>query len=135
MVILKDINPAPPLDVIRKVYDLLRAGDFTSLVFWANLFYLVAWAIDFLSRKTGPDNPIFGEVDTVEAEFCQACVAIHDWATDGDPQVQRSAIGAWLVKAMLIALAKRLLAEFAKNGVPDWLADWLRQIKDAIEEL
>lgn len=135
MTVLTHIDPTPPLDMIRKVYELLKAGSFTSLELWSSLAYLVAWAIDFLSRKTDPDNPVFGESDATEAEFCQVCVAIHDWATDGDPQVQRSAIGAWLVKAMLLALLNRVLSELAKNGLPDWLADMIRQVKEAIEEL
>lgn len=135
MQIPKHIDPTPPLDVIRKVYELLKAGDWLSLDLWANLGYLVAWSLDFLSRKAEPDGPIFGAGDPCEAEFCQMCVEIHDWATEGDLQVQRSAIGAWLVKAMLLALLNRVLAELAKNGLPDWLAEMIRQVKEAIEEL
>lgn len=128
------IDPTPPLETIRKVYEMLTAGTWKSLQFVGNVCYLIAWAFDFLSRKTEPDKPIFG-TQPGEAEFCQFCVSIHDWATDGDVAVQRSAIGAWLVKAALLALLNRLIAEIAKNGLPDWIADLVKELKDELEAL
>lgn len=131
----KHIDPTPPIDVIKVVWDGISSGRWTDLTLWANIAYLVAWALNFLGQKLDPDNPVFGESDPVESEFCGYCVKIYDWAADGSSQVQSSAIGAWLVKAMLMALLNRLLRELAADGLPDWLAEIIQRIKDQIEAL
>lgn len=131
----KHIDPTPPLDVIREVWEGISAGRWTDLGLWANVGYLVAWALRFLDQKTQPDAPVFGSSSPEEAAVCSYCVKIHDWATGGEVVVQQSAIGAWLVKAMLIALLNRLLRELAANGLPDWLERIIQDIKDQIEAL
>lgn len=133
--IVRHIDPAPPLDVIKAVWDKIAAAQWTDLSLWANALYLASWALEFLDQKIDPDKPIFGGSDPVEAEFCSYCVKIYDWAADGSAEVQRSAIGAWLVKAMLLALLNRVLRELAANGLPDWLAEIIQEIKDKIEAL
>ena len=132
---LKHIDLSPPLDVIKRVWEGILAKRWTDLAFWADAMYLVTWALAFLAQKTKPDDPIFGSRSPEEAAFCRYCVNIHDWATDNQVVVQSSAIGAWLVKAMLLALLNRLLREFAANGIPDWIAKIIQDIKDQIEAL
>ena len=132
---LKHIDLTPPLDVIKRVWEGISAGRWSDLALWGDIMYLGAWALAFLDQKTQPDDPIFGSRSPEEAAFCAYCVNIHDWATDNQVVVQQSAIGAWLVKAMLLALLNRLLREFAANGIPDWLAKIIQDIKDQIEAL
>lgn len=130
----KHIDPAPPLDVIKKVWEMIAAKQFTDLELWANVGYLVSWALQFLSTKIGPDGPVFG-TEANEEEFCSYCAKIYDWAADGSSEVQRTAIGGWLVKAMLIALLDRLIRELAVSGIPDWLAEILNALKQRLLEL
>lgn len=132
---LRHVDPAPPLDVIKAVWDKISAGQWADLGLWADVGYLISWALEFLDQKIDPDKPIFGGSDPVETEFCSYCVKIYDWAADGSAEIQRSAIGAWLVKAMLLALLNRLLRELAADGLPDWLAKIIQEIKDKIESL
>lgn len=132
---LKHIDPTPPLDVIKAVWDGLQAGRWTDLELWASVCYLISWSLAFIDKKTEPDTPVFGSSSPEDALMCAYCVKIHDWATDGQIVVQQSAIGAWLVKAMLLALLNRLLREVAANGLPDWLAKIIQDIKDQLEAL
>lgn len=132
---LKHIDPAPPVDVVREIWEAITAKRWTDLKLWANVGYLVAWALWFLGQKIDPDQPVFGTRTPEESEFCGYCVNIHDWATSGDVIVNRNAIGAWIVKAMLLALLNRIIRELAANGLPDWLAEIIQNIKDQIEAL
>jgi hypothetical protein len=123
-----------PIDELKIVWDAILAKNFTDLTAVSKLLYVASWAVDWLgNRKEGP--VVFGETEQ-EAEFCELCGQIIDWAEDATPRAAGSAIGAWLVKAMLLALLNRLIRELAEGGaLPDWLADVIERIKEQIDAL
>lgn len=126
----RDILPNAEL---TKVWQLLMAKAFTDLELWANLAYVAGWAVLWL--KDRQDSPIVFGGTAEEAEFCATCAAVYNWASE-DAAVQRSAIGAWLVKAMLLALLNRLIVELAQSDqLPQWLRELLAVIKEQIEAL
>lgn len=123
-----------PLDELKKAWELILAKQFRDLELYANLCYVAGWAILWLKgRREGP--VVFGETPD-EQEFCDLCVQMIDWAEDNEPRPQGSAIGAWIVKAMLMAVINKLIRELAENGdLPDWLLDIIESLKEQIEAL
>lgn len=113
-----------PTAELTRVWELLKAQAFTDFEFLGNLAYVIGWSFFWL--KDRQDGPIVFGSTAEEAEFCAVCAAVYNWATE-DAAVQRSAIGAWLVKAMLLALLNRLIAELAER---DQLPQWLRELFD-----
>lgn len=123
-----------PTEQLRQVWEAIQAKQFTDLLFLANLLYIASWSVKWLKERK-ENGPIFGEAPE-EAEFCDLCGRIIDWAQEQDARPVGSAIGAWLVQAMLLALLNRLLREFAEGGaLPDWLADFIERVKEQIEAL
>jgi hypothetical protein len=123
-----------PTDQLKAAWDLILAKQFSDLTLYANLLYVASWAILWLkSRREGP--VVFGETPE-EAEFCELAGNVVDWADGNEVRPRGSAIGAWLVKAMVIALVNRLIRELAKNGsLPDWLLKIIERLKEQIEAL
>ena len=123
-----------PTAELKAAWDLILAKQFRDLSLYANLMYVVGWAILWLKqRKEGP--VIFGETPE-EAEFVELCAKVVDWADGNEVRPQGSAIGAWLVKAMVMALLNKLIRELAANGsLPDWLMELIENLKEQIEAL
>lgn len=124
-----------PTAELKAAWDLILAKQFRDLSLYANLMYVVGWAILWLKqRKEGP--VIFGETPD-EAEFVELCAKVLDWAQENEEaRPEGSAIGAWIVKAMLMAVISKLVRELAKNGdLPDWLLEIIESVKEQIEAL
>jgi hypothetical protein len=122
-----------PTAELKAAWELIIAKQFRDLTLYANLAYVVGWAILWL--QTRREGPIFGETPE-EAEFTELCAKIVDWADGNEVRPEGSAIGAWLVKAMLMALLNKLIRELAANGsLPDWLMQIIERIKEQIEAL
>lgn len=123
-----------PTAELKRAWELILAKQFRDLELYANLAYVAGWAVLWLKgRREGP--VVFGETPE-EAEFCELCAKMTDWAQDNEVRPEGSAIGAWIVKAMLMAVINKLIRELAENGdLPDWLLDIIESVKEQIEAL
>lgn len=109
----------PPLECIKEMIALARAGKVISFEFWRHETHLQAWTIDMLEQwATKPDEPVFAGPDD---QLCELCTSLRELCNvlgcdcSANPDAMQGPISSQLLK-FLIEMLLKWLADQASSG-------------------
>lgn len=104
-----------PLDCIRRMTELARAGQVVTVEFWQHESHVQAWTFDTLAEMQKDTRPTFGssqdEIELV-ASLRELCAAL---GCDDNSQAMEGPINNLILK-MLLEQLMQWLTDFVESG-------------------
>lgn len=126
------------LEQLRKIIELVKAGDLTSMEMISAWLFVIHWAIEWVRLQSLPRPPLFSS-SQVDQDVLEAMTELHQIMEPEEARLKAENVyagpAANLVIKMFLKAAIRKLLDMYGDQLPEWIVDAIKQLLEMIEKV